>query len=277
MARTGPKKITAFIVETNWPASRSSCASTSWDSAGSRTAAPIHNVKVPVENVLWGEGKGLKLALITLNTGGSPFRRESAAGAKARSRDRPQVGERAGPVGPAVGKHDAIAQKIGPNGSGNVRHGGHRRAWVHCSSDREGADIRLEAAMAKLWNTETGWRMMDDLMQIKGGRGYETADSLEPAASVPTRSSGCSGLAHQPDLRRLERDHAAVHRAGSGGHAPLGGRRPDQSEVRRRARRSAPSSSQAGFYALWYPRLWLGWGHWPRYAEFGTSRPTSDS
>ena len=60
MARTGQKKITAFIVETNWP--------------GVEVVQRLHfmglkalengiirftNVKVPVENVLWGEGRGL--------------------------------------------------------------------------------------------------------------------------------------------------------------------------------------------------------------------------
>ncbi len=146
------------------------------------------NVRVPRASILGGEGRGLKVALTTLNTGRITLP-AACAGLAARcveiSTDWAAKREQ---WGAPIGKHAAIADKL-------ARMAAHRFAmeamvrYVSSLVDKDKmADVRLEAALAKLWGSEKCWEIVDDTMQIRGGRGYETADSLrargEPAIAV---------------------------------------------------------------------------------------------
>jgi len=137
-----------------------------------------------VENIILGEGKGLKLALATLNTGRLTLPAAATGMGKyclAVARD---WGNERVQWGMPIGKHEAGAKKIAFIACSTFAMEAVTYLTSHMADDPK-LDLRIEAAMAKLFCSELAWEVVDTTMQLRGGRGYEKASSLKGRGEKP--------------------------------------------------------------------------------------------
>ncbi|MEO5510768.1 MAG: acyl-CoA dehydrogenase, partial [Longimicrobiales bacterium] len=186
-ARPGSKRrgITAFIVECDWDGVEVVNRLDFMGLKGIENGViRFTNVRVPRENIIWGEGLGLKLALTTLNTGRLTIPATTAMAAKWSVKVAREYAATREQWGAPVGKHDAVAQILGRMTATAFALEAVNDLAAGLS-DQGKSDIRLEAAIAKMFNSEGAWRVIDDCMQIRGGRGYETSASLASRGEEP--------------------------------------------------------------------------------------------
>lgn len=261
--------VTAFIVETDSPGITVEQRNAFMGLRGIENGVTrFHNVRVPKENVVGGEGQGLKIALATLNTGRLSIPAICTGASKwclkiARewSAERVQWGR-------PVGEHAAVAKKISFIAATTYALEAVLDLSAHMSDEGRN-DIRIEAALAKLWASEMSCLVADELMQIRGGRGYETAESL---AARGERAVPVEQLVRDLRINRIfegssEIMHLLIAREAVDAHLSAAGDLADaDADLKAKAKAAAKAS---GFYAKWLPQLVSGRQVPTSFREFG--------
>ncbi|MGW7551216.1 acyl-CoA dehydrogenase family protein [Streptomyces sp. WAC 06725] len=229
----------------------------------------FHRVRVPAANRIGPEGAGLKIALTTLNTGRLSLPAMCVGAGKWCLKIAREWSAAREQWGKPIAEHEAVGSKISFIAATTFA----LEAVVDLSSqmaDEDRNDIRIEAALAKLYGSEMGWLMADELVQIRGGRGFETAASL---AARGERAVPAEQILRDLRINRIfegssEIMHLLIAREAVDAHLSVAG---DLIDPEKSLGDKGRAAAKAGtFYARWLPKLVAGPGQLPRtYAEFG--------
>jgi alkylation response protein AidB-like acyl-CoA dehydrogenase len=229
----------------------------------------LKDVFVPEENRIAREGDGLRIALSTLNTGRLALMAIAAGASKWATKVAREWASERVQWGRPIGKHDAVAQKLAFIAGSAFGLEAMLDVCARLADDKRN-DIRIEAALCKVYGSELSWKVIDELMQVRGGRGYETAESLQARGEkpVPVEQAmrdmrvnrifeGSSEIMHL----LIAREAVDTHLQAAGGLLTGNGD----------AKAKADAAMKAGlFYGKWLPQLAVGKGQNPRsYEEFG--------
>jgi alkylation response protein AidB-like acyl-CoA dehydrogenase len=227
------------------------------------------DVFVPREDVIGGEGKGLRIALTTLNTGRLSLPAFCVSSVKYSLKIAREWASERTQWGKPIGRHDPIAQKIA--WLAGTAFG--LEAMLDVSSrlaDDKRNDIRIEAALAKLYASELGWTAVDEMVQVRGGRAYETAESLARRGEKPVPAEQ---MLRDMRINRIfegstEIMHLLIAREAVDQHLQVAG---DVVFGDSGLADKAKAAAKAGaFYARWFPTLTTGPGQRPgSFSEFG--------
>lgn len=172
-------KVTAFIVTPDMPGFK--VLEARMEKVGIRCTATgriaFENMAVPAENILGQPGRGLQMALNVLNFGRITFGASCTGVAKVCLKLATTYAKQRKQFKQHLSEFELVKKKI----AYMAAHVFAMEATVTQAAaliDR-GADIKLETAMLKIWSTDAVWTIVNDALQIYGGKGFFCDEPLE--------------------------------------------------------------------------------------------------
>lgn len=143
----------------------------------------FNKVLVPPFNLIGGEGAGLKIAFESLNTGRIAIAKGCIGASKqALNLTRWWALKRSQLGGPLADK-ELVRDKLIYAASNILAMEAMAKYASICFDN--GQDVRIEAAAVKTFASEKAWQIADNLAQTRGGRFYETWQSLSKRELTP--------------------------------------------------------------------------------------------
>ncbi|ANM30146.1 acyl-CoA dehydrogenase [Acidobacteria bacterium Mor1] len=138
----------------------------------------FNNVRVPKKNLLFKEGRGLVIALTCLNVGRCTLSAGMVGAAKSAFEQATKWAQYRYQFDRPIGDFEQVKNMLA-----------RMNAYVYAMDamlymttgivDRNDEDLMLETAACKVFCSEYGFRTVDDAVQIMGGEGYMTENTVE--------------------------------------------------------------------------------------------------